>query len=82
MDDRWCILMLFKTMFWKLELLRKIEIMDDRWCIRGYLKICFGSFSCLEKLKSTDAQWFILALFEKMFFQSKQWLPDHFTTFR
>ena len=70
MEDKWCILTLFKTMFWKLELLRKFGIMDDRWCFRGYLKRCFGSFSCLEILKSTDAKLFILALFEKMFFQS------------
>jgi len=25
MDDRWCILMLFETRVWKLELLRKIR---------------------------------------------------------
>ena len=64
MDDRWCILTLFETMFLKFELLRKLWKQEEKrgafWC---YLKRCFGIWDCFENLEIMDDRWCILTIF-------------------
>mgnify|MGYP007091393975 CR=1 FL=1 len=77
-DDRWCILTLFETMFFKLELLRKNK--KQRLKMLHYLRYlkCVLEVATDEHifLKARGAKWCILTLIETMFWKLQ--LPRKF----
>ena len=69
-DAKWCILMLFETMFLKLELLGNLKSRTQNGAFGRCLKRCLGSWNTWAYFESKDAKWCILPLFETIFIGS------------
>jgi len=58
-----CILALFETVFWKLELsLENVETKEAKWCILALFEMVFWKLELLRKFETKDAKWCIWTL--------------------